>query len=72
LPEADFLAWGWRVALRLSAVPVFVGILIRAPVMETPEFTRGRAAKQQASARFAEMITKYPKNVLPRMGARYI
>jgi MHS family shikimate/dehydroshikimate transporter-like MFS transporter len=72
LPEADFLAWGWRVAFLLSAILVFVGIYIRTRVMETPEFTRVKDAKAEARIPFAEMITKYPKNVLLGMGARYI
>jgi MHS family shikimate/dehydroshikimate transporter-like MFS transporter len=72
LSEADFLAWGWRVAFLLSAVLVFVGIYIRTRVMETPAFTKVKAAGQQANVPFAEMITKYPKNVLLGMGARYI
>jgi MFS transporter, MHS family, shikimate and dehydroshikimate transport protein len=72
LPEADFLAWGWRTAFLLSAVLVFVGIYIRTRVKETPEFARIKAAKREANVPFAEMIAKYPKNVLLGMGARYI
>lgn len=36
--EADFLAWGWRVAFLLSAVLVGVGYWIRVAVTETPAF----------------------------------
>jgi MHS family metabolite:H+ symporter-like MFS transporter len=72
LPEADFLGWGWRVAFLLSAVLVFVGIYIRTRVMETPEFTRVKAARQEANVPFADMIRNYPKNILLGMGARYI
>jgi MFS family permease len=72
LPEADFLAWGWRVAFLLSVVLVVVGVYIRTRVMETPEFTRVKAANAEAKVPFAEMIRKYPRNVLLGMGARYI
>ena len=72
LPEADFLAWGWRVAFLLSALLVFVGIYIRTRVKETPEFVKVKAAKLEANVPFAEMIKTYPKNVLLGMGARYI
>ena len=72
LSEADFLAWGWRVAFLLSALLVFVGIYIRTRVMETPEFVKVKTAKREANVPFAEMIKKYPKNVLLGMGARYI
>src|SRR5450432_614096 len=40
LTDAQFLAWGWRVAFLLSATLVFVGIYIRLNVMETPEFAQ--------------------------------
>jgi len=72
LAEVDFLAWGWRIAFLLSALLVFVGIYIRTRVMETPEFVKVKAAKQEANVPFAEMIKRYPKNVLLGMGARYI
>ena len=38
LTDAQFLAWGWRIAFLVSAVMVFVGMYIRLAVKETPEF----------------------------------
>lgn len=72
LPEADFLRWGWRAAFELSAVLVFVGLYIRTRVAETPEFTRLKAAHQEAGAPIVEVIRNYPRNILLGMGARYI
>jgi MHS family metabolite:H+ symporter-like MFS transporter len=72
LPEDDFLLWGWRVAFLVSAALVAVGLYIRLRIMETPEFTRVKAAGQEAKIPFVDMIRQYPRNVLLGMGARYI
>ena len=72
LPEADFFAWGWRVAFLMSIVLVAVGLYIRLRILETPEFVRVREAGQQAKIPFVDMLRQYPKNVLLGMGARYI
>jgi MHS family shikimate/dehydroshikimate transporter-like MFS transporter len=72
LPEAQFLAWGWRVAFLVSVVLVGVGLYIRLRILETPEFIRVKEAGQEAKVPFVDMIRQYPKNVLLGMGARYI
>ena len=72
LPDADFLAWGWRVAFLISVVLVAVGLYIRMRILETPEFERLKARGEQARIPFADMIRQYPRNVLLGMGARYI
>jgi len=38
LPEADFVAWGWRVPFLVSIVLVLVGLVIRLRIMESPVF----------------------------------
>ena len=38
LPEAEFLAWGWRVPFLISIVLVGVGLWIRSTLEETPVF----------------------------------
>jgi MHS family shikimate/dehydroshikimate transporter-like MFS transporter len=38
LPESSFLYWGWRVPFLLSAVLVLIGFVIRARIVETPEY----------------------------------
>lgn len=74
LPDADFLAWGWRVAFWLSAVVVLVGYYIRTKVTDAPIFF---AAQQEAervkasSFSVAEVIKRYPRGVLTAMGMRF-
>src|SRR3982750_2918673 len=72
LPDADFLAWGWRVAFLVSVVLVAVGLYIRLRILETPEFEQVKARGERAQIPFADMIKQYPRNVLLGMGARYI
>jgi len=53
LPDADFLAWGWRVPFWFSAVMLVVGLAIRLGVSESPDFLaerRRRLAQAQAAA----------------------
>jgi MFS family permease len=46
LPNADFLAWGWRVPFLLSALLLVLGIVIRMGLDETPEFEEARRKRQ--------------------------
>ena len=72
LPEEQFLAWGWRVGFLLSFVLVAVGLYIRLRILETPEFTKLKAMRQEVSIPFMTMLREYPRNILLGMGARYI
>ena len=72
LSEAQFLAYGWRIAFLLSVALVLVGAYIRLNVLETPEFTLVKEANREASLPFVSMIKGYPKNVIAGMGARSI
>jgi MFS family permease len=72
LPEDQFLAWGWRVGFVLSFVLVLVGLYIRLRIMETPEFTKLKAQRQEVRIPFMNMIREYPRNIVLGMGARYI
>ena len=72
LSEADFLAWGWRVAFIASIVLVGIGLYIRLRILETPEFQRVKEQGAEARVPFGEMIRNYPGSVLLGMGARYI
>ena len=71
MPEADFLAWGWRIPFLISIVLVGVGLVIRLRIMETPAFTRMKATHTEARMPIIEVLRKYPKQVLLAMGARY-
>ncbi len=72
LTDAQFLAWGWRVAFLISAAMVAVGLYIRLNVRETPEFAALKARNEASRLPFADMLRRYPGNVLKGMGARYI
>jgi MHS family shikimate/dehydroshikimate transporter-like MFS transporter len=72
LPEEQFLAWGWRVGFVISIVLVAVGLYIRLKIMETPEFTKLKAQRQEVRIPFMSMLREYPRNILLGMGARYI
>jgi MFS family permease len=47
LPEADLLAWGWRIPFLLSAVVVAVGMWVRRTLPETPAFAEEAPAKKE-------------------------
>lgn len=72
LPEADFFAWGWRIAFLISAVLVAVGLYIRLKILETPAFTRMQQAKKVAPVPVVELFRTHGKNTLLGLGARYI
>jgi MHS family metabolite:H+ symporter-like MFS transporter len=72
LSDAQFLAWGWRVAFLLSVILVGIGIYIRLRIFETPEFAALKAKQGEARIPFLDMIKEYPANILAGMGARYI
>lgn len=72
LTDAQFMAWGWRIAFLLSGVMVAVGMYIRLSVQETPEFAAVKEHNAELRIPFVDMIRRYPGNVLKGMGARYI
>ena len=71
LPEAQFLAWGWRVPFLVSILLVAVGLVIRVRLLETPAFARIKAAAVEAKQPIVEVVRKYPRQVLLAMGARF-
>ncbi|NYD77289.1 MFS transporter [Arthrobacter cupressi] len=56
MPQAEFLAWGWRIAFGLSALLVVIGLILRLYVQETPLF---QASQAKADAEHATR-TKLP------------
>jgi len=72
LTDAQFLAWGWRVAFLLSFVLVLVGLYIRLNIMETPEFAKLKKKGAEVKVPFVSMITNFPKEVMAGMCARFI
>jgi MFS transporter, MHS family, shikimate and dehydroshikimate transport protein len=72
LSNEDFLAWGWRVAFLVSVVLVGIGMYIRLNIQETPAFDQVKATGEEAKVPVAELLRRYPGNVIAGMGARYI
>ena len=73
LSEAEFQAWGWRVAFWLSAVIVLVGYYIRTKVTEAPIFLEAQAESakvKSTSYGVVEVMKKYPRGVFTAMGLR--
>jgi MFS transporter, MHS family, shikimate and dehydroshikimate transport protein len=70
LPEAQFLAWGWRVPFLLSIVLVAVGLVIRLRILETPVFTRMKREQIGSRRPALEVLTTHPREVLLAIGAR--
>ncbi len=72
LPEADFLAWGWRIAFLLSAVLVAIGLFIRMRILETPDFLEVKATRAEVAVPFLELLRRHPRAVVLTLGARYV
>lgn len=74
LPDAAFMAWGWRLAFVASIILVVLGTWIRSQIGESPEFEKEKAAHRALDhgLPFVQMIKRYPTNIVLGMGARYI
>ncbi|HEY9553522.1 MFS transporter [Allosphingosinicella sp.] len=71
LSEADFVAWGWRVAFVLSAVLVVVGWWIRTSVAESRTFEEQlEAAEMPPKAPALDVIRECPRAVILGSGLR--
>jgi MFS transporter, MHS family, shikimate and dehydroshikimate transport protein len=71
LPEEQFLTWGWRVPFLLSIFLVFIGLVIRVRILETPAFARVKETSAESRQPIIEVLRNYPKQVLLAMGARF-
>jgi MFS family permease len=70
LPEADFLAWGWRVPFYLSGLLIVVGLVIRGRLAETPLFARLKQEGEVARAPIRETVRRHWREVLLAAGSR--
>jgi MFS transporter, MHS family, shikimate and dehydroshikimate transport protein len=71
LPDAAFLAWGWRIPFLLSTVLVAVGLFIRLRVAESPIFEEIKASRTVAKAPLMELLKRHPKEILLTVGTRF-
>jgi MFS transporter, MHS family, shikimate and dehydroshikimate transport protein len=68
LPGDAFFVWGWRIPFLASIVLLVVGLYIRLNVEETPAFKRIQHAGQVVRIPIAEVLRKWPKQVLITTG----
>ncbi|MGI8784147.1 MAG: MFS transporter [Acidobacteriota bacterium] len=71
LPEKEFLSWGWRVPFLLGILLLAVGMFIRLRIIESPLFTKAKAAQPAPRLPILEAIRQHPRNILLAMGARF-
>jgi MFS family permease len=64
LPEADLLAWGWRIPFLLSAVVVVIGLVIRSRLDETPLFLEEQERHAVPRLPLAVLFRHYTPDVL--------
>jgi len=70
LPEADMLAWGWRLPFLASVVLLLVGWFIRMKVAESPDFERMQTQGDKVEVPAMVVLRRYPKEVLVVVGGR--
>ncbi|MFI5612100.1 MFS transporter [Amycolatopsis sp. NPDC051903] len=69
LPDAQFLAWGWRIPFLISIVLVVVGLVVRLQLRETPVFEKVRERNEEQRAPLVTAIRAYPKQILLAVGS---
>jgi MHS family shikimate/dehydroshikimate transporter-like MFS transporter len=70
LPEADFLAWGWRLPFLLSALLIGVGLFVRRRLAETPAFARMKADNAVARMPVMDILIRQPRVFLISVGLK--
>ena len=64
LPDAQLLAWGWRVPFWLSALLLVVGLVIRSTVRDTEAFTVEKESGTTAKVPLGEVLRHQPADVV--------
>jgi MFS family permease len=64
LPEAQFLAWGWRIPFLLSIVVIVVALIIRLRLTESPAFLAARATEKAPATPVKEAFGREKKGML--------
>ena len=70
LPEEQFLSWGWRLPFLASVALVFVGVLVRRRVSESPAFRLIEATGRTLPIPVAEVARWHLRTVLLAIGAK--
>lgn len=67
LPDAQFLAWGWRVPFLLSIVLLGVGMFLRLRVSESPVFAAFKQTRGAARLPVLDIL-RHPRNLILTTG----
>jgi len=70
MPEAQFLAWGWRIPFLLSSILVGIGLFIRLRLHETPAFRQIQARQDVAKVPLFEILTEHRRAFLVAIGLK--
>ncbi|WP_018259533.1 MFS transporter [Methylobacterium sp. WSM2598] len=70
MPEADFLAWGWRLPFLGSLPLIVVGLFIRLRLHETPSFRRIKSRDAVARLPVLEILTAHPRTFATAVGLK--
>lgn len=73
MSDESFLSWGWRIAFLVSIVLVFVGLVIRLKVMETPAFRKLEQNEAKATVPAKDLFQSKAsrRNIVLGMGSRW-
>ncbi|GAA4203816.1 MFS transporter [Actinocatenispora rupis] len=71
LPDAQFLAWGWRIPFLLSAVLIAIGYWVRSSVEDAPLFLAAKKRETHTRMPVVRVLTRYPKQLLVCVAARF-
>jgi MHS family shikimate/dehydroshikimate transporter-like MFS transporter len=70
LPDAQFLAWGWRIPFLLSGLLVIIGLMIRLRLLETPAFAKLKHGAREVRLPIVDVLRRYQREVAVAVGAR--
>lgn len=70
LPEADFLAWGWRLPFLFSIVLVIIGVVSRLRLPESHEFEQAQRAGTVSKTPLATLFGSHKKQIFLAAVAR--
>ncbi|MDN3016925.1 MFS transporter [Paenibacillus sp. BSR1-1] len=72
LPDAQFLAWGWRVPFVASLLLVVLGLWIRGGLEETPDFQKAKDEGTVSKLPIVDTFKNHWKEVILTTGAKAI
>lgn len=71
LPESALLDWGWRIPFLLGSVLLFVGLIIRLRISESPRFEEVKQRGQVVKIPVMVVLRQYSGRVLLTAGAYF-